>query len=182
MMKKTLLSMGVAVALSAPISVMAAETITSGAINLGGATAGGAETTKAGSPATNGPSNSYNTALTGSVNLNLRDVGNNVNSNDVTNISQDGNVVHAQQADQAIATSDLDSTISGNMMIQDSLASGGAQAVLANLQLGKIKREQVNTISASYSGAAGVNLVSQNIGNMASIQQSTVVQSNFNIQ
>ena len=191
MMKKTLLVMGVALALGTSYSAFAVDSITTGAISTGAK--GGAKTEGAASPATNSPSSSYNSDLVNSENANYRDVANDVNSSNVTNIggptpggaagNQDGDgiVIHAQSASQAVATSDLDSTISGNVICQDSACGAAGAGVLTNSQ-GKVTRYSKNVISASYSGAAGVNIVSQNIGDMASIQQSTVVQSNFNLQ
>ncbi len=192
MMKKTLLVMGVALALGTSFSAFAVDSITTGAIQTGAK--GGAATLGAASPATNSPSSSYNSDLVNSENTNYRDVANDVNSSNVTNIggptrggaagNQDGDgiVIHAQSASQAVATSDLDSTISGNVICQDSACGTTGAGLLTNTHIKKVARYSKNVISASYSGAAGVNIVSQNIGDMASIQQSTVVQSNFNLQ
>jgi len=179
MMKKTLLSTAVAFALGLSFTVSADDTLTANSVSAsptGGATSAGVK-----SPATNDPSASYNTTLNGSENLNFHDVANDVNSDNLTSITEDGNVIHAQKADQAVATNDLDATISGNIMVQDGAAGTSGVGLIANTQVAGPKRTTANTISASFSGAAGVSVVSQNTGSLSSIQQSTVVQSNFKL-
>ena len=178
MMKKTLLSTAVAFALGMPFSVLAdtAQTAPVNSAQQGGAMSAGVK-----SPATNEPSASYNTNLNGSANINYKDVANDVNTDNATNIAQDGIVIHAQKADQAVATSDLDSTVSGNQMVVDGAYGVSGVGFLSNAQTLGPKRDTTNNISASFSGAAGVSVVSQNTGSMSSIQQSTVVQSNFKL-
>ena len=178
-MKKTAMSMALLSALGMGASVGAlADSFSPQSIET--AATGGATTGGVGSDAVNGPSSSYNADFSNSANANFNDVANDVNTDNLTQITKDGVVIHAQRADQALATSDLNATVAGNMLLQDSVGSVGGQAGGVNT-LGAVNRRETNDISGSFSGAAGIAVVSQSTGNMGSLQQSTVVQSNLKL-
>ena len=180
-MKKLLLSTAVAVAMGAPFAAMGANDgddtfastqnsqLNDGVVNVGAQNA---------SP--NAPVNSYNDQLTNSKNTSVHEGFNDVNSQNDVAITEDGNVIHAQNANQAIATTDLDATVSGNIVTVDGVTNVGAQNPAPNTQTNN-KRVTSNTITASFSGASGISVFSQNTGHASSIQQSTVVQSNFKL-
>jgi len=178
-MKKTLLSTAVIAGLTASFSAAAAPDILNGPDNSIGA-AGGAQTVGALSPATNAPSSSYNAAVNNSLNTNLKDFANEVNTANKVDIKEDGNVIYAQDANQAVASSDLDALVSNNQVAVDGGYTKGALSPVTD-EMDNNSRTTTNTISASFSGAAGVAVVSQNTGHASSIQQSTVVQSNFRL-
>lgn len=118
-------------------------------------------------------SNSFNPTLLGSVN--------DINSDNTVSIGEDGNVLYANNADQAIATSDLDATISGNeVAIGSAINDTSALSPVTNTQAGNAY-SATNAMTDSFSGAAGIAVVSQNTGHSSSIQQSVVVQSNFSL-
>ena len=176
-MNKTLLSTAVVVALAAPFTAMAEDSFD---INNGSTVASGAVSVGALSPATNNPTNSYNEALQNSQNATFREAFNEINSDNLVSISEDGNVVSGQNIDQALATSDLSASVTGNNITQDSVHNVGAQNAAPNTQTDNT-RTDTNTIASSFSGASGIAMVSQNTGHANSIQQSTVVQSNFSL-
>ena len=98
----------------------------------------------------------------------------------LVDIANDGNVLYANRADQAIATTDLDATVSGNKV---SVTGGFTEGALSPVTNGDASTYNTsNTITGSFSGASGIAMVSQNAGHATSIQQSTVVQSNFKLQ
>jgi len=177
-MKKTLLTMAVACALGTSFSALGDDQVAPGDVTT--AATGGAQSSGDASEAINEASSSYNSTLNQSGNIDFKDVANDVNTDNKTTIQDDGNVIHAQRADQAVAASDLNATISGNIMVQDGVSGVSGLGVLANTQAG-VTRRSSNDIASAFSGAAGIAVVSQSTGNMGSLQQSTVVQSNLKI-
>ncbi len=178
-MKKTLLTMAVACALGTSFSALGDDQVAPGDVTT--AATGGAQSGGDASEAINEASSSYNSTLNQSGNIDFKDVANDVNTDNKTTIQDDGNVIHAQRADQAVAASDLNATISGNIMVQDGVSGISAAGALGNTQTGGVTRRSSNDIASAFSGAAGIAVVSQSTGNMGSLQQSTVVQSNLKI-
>ena len=176
-MKRTLLSTAVVFALGIPFTAMAEDSFN---LNDTSTVASGAVAIGAQSPATNTPVSSYNEVIHDSQNTSFNEAFNEINSDNLVNITQDGNVVFGQNVDQALATSDLSATVTGNNITQDSVHNIGAQNPAPNSQTNN-KRTDTNTITASFSGTSGIAMVSQNTGHANSIQQSTVVQSNFSL-
>lgn len=177
-MKKTLLTMAVACALGTSFSALGDDQVAPGDVTT--AATGGAQSGGDASEAINEASSSYNSTLNQSGNIDFKDVANDVNTDNKTTIQDDGNVIHAQRADQAVAASDLNATISGNIMVQDGVSGLSGLGALGNTQAG-VTRRSSNDIASAFSGAAGIAVVSQSTGNMGSLQQSTVVQSNLKI-
>jgi hypothetical protein len=177
MMKKTLLTAAVAVALGAPLAAMGSDVIGSAqnSQNIDGVLNIGAQ-----NPAPNAPVNSYNDAINGSQNIGISEGFNEINSDNLVAITEDGNVLFAQNADQSIAQTDLDATVAGNYVVVDGVLNIGAQNPAPNTQTNN-KRTATNTIGDAFSGASGIAVISQNTGHANSIQQSTVVQSNFKL-
>ena len=193
-MKKTVVATAVALALGVPLSALADtdQLDTPGAIETKGS--GGAKTMGLGSKAENKAKGSYNNSLTDSANSNISSGFNDVNSNNRVTIEEDGIVSYAQDLNQAIASSDLNNVIGapggtaaapfgttglgGNMLVDNSLIGGGAQAIQSNNVVG-FTRGQYNTIgNGSFNNFGGVSSTSQDLGSMAEVGQSVVIQSN----
>lgn len=133
------------------------------------------------SPATNKPVDSYINSNTNSDNYISVGTFNELNADNSVAIGQDGNVIFGVQIDQAMAASDMDAVISGNIVSVNS-AYGKADLSPATNKPSDYKANTINRINASFEDGAGIAVVSQNAGHAASIQQGTLVQSNFNLQ
>ncbi len=177
-MKKVLLATAIAVSMGMSFSA-AADDALNGSINASGSK-GGVFSEGASSPITLEDQNSYNKRVEGSFNPHIQDGFNDINSDNGVSIEQDGNVLYANRADQAIATTDLDATVSGNKVAVTGGFTEGALSPVTNGEASTYNTS--NTITGSFSGASGIAMVSQNAGHSTSIQQSTVVQSNFKLQ
>ncbi len=176
-MKKVLLTTAIAVSMGMSFSAMADEAL-NGSINASGNQAG-IFTEGALSPVTLTDKNSYNRTVTSSFSPKMLDAYNDVNSSNLVDVAGDANILFANRADQAIATTDLDSTVSGNKV---SVTGGFTEGALSPITNGDASTYTTsNTINSSFSGASGIAVVSQNAGHASSIQQSTVVQSNFSL-
>lgn len=188
-MKKTLITTAVAIALGASFSVNADQTDTINTENLlgatnttVGATAGKAATSK------NSAKDSYNTSAVGSLNDNISHGFNDVNSNNLVNIGEDGIVAYAQDLDQAVASSDLNHAIgsagiAGTGAANNLIAINSARSVAALSPASQASTgntwTSTNTVSAgSFNNFGGTSSASQNVGNMTAVGQSIVVQSN----
>jgi hypothetical protein len=178
-MKKTFIYAAVAAALSMPFTV-AAEDLLNG-VDGEALANNGAVTIGALSPATNKPVNSYRNTNSNSDNFKSLDAFNEINSDNAVSIGQDGNVIYGNQVDQAVAASDMDAVITGNIVSVNSAYSEAALSPATNKPL-NYKADTINKITGSFSGASGIAVVSQNSGHASSIQQGTLVQSNFNLQ
>ncbi len=182
-MKKTMISAAVAATLSLVSGAVLADN-GQDAFNsvIGGTNHHGAATEGALSPATNAPVASYNAQNTRSKNTSVTQGFNDINSDNKVSISEgDGNVVFGDRVDQAVAASDMNATVSGNTVLVNSAYSEAALSPATNKPLSE-KFETVNRITGSFSGAAGIAMVSQNTGHASSIEQGTLVQSNFQLQ
>ncbi|HFD12267.1 MAG TPA: hypothetical protein ENJ32_07340 [Crenotrichaceae bacterium] len=121
--------------------------------------------------------NSFNAVTKGSRNA--------TNSFNSTTIGGDGNIVHANDMDQAVAESDLnvhlvnnDVNIGGSL-VDDSL-TGPAGILNTNLN-GALNYNNTNAISGSYARLSGVSSLQFNAGQAASVQQSVVVASDVGL-
>jgi len=179
-MKKTLMFTALVTAMSLPLAAGAADNLVNG--NSGSTVSGvGAYSKGALSPATNKPTASYNPVNDRSQNLNMSEAFNEINSDNKVDIAKDGNVLYANRADQAVAAADMDATVSGNTVLVNSAYSKAALSPATNKPTSE-SFSTSNKITASFSGAAGIAMVSQNTGHASSIQQGTLVQSNFKLQ
>jgi len=178
-MKKTLISTAVAFALGAPMSVYAAPVDDQLAGNVDQAVANnGAYTEGALSPSINSASASYNPKNTDSGNVSITNGFNDVNSNNLTTIGEDGIVAHANDLNQAVASNDFNQSVLGNLVVVDSSYTEGALSPSIN-SISKISRTDSNEISAgSFNSYSGIATSGQNIGSATAVQQSVVVQSN----
>ncbi len=199
-MKKTLMTASVAVALGLSMGVQAAatddDTLTTPAA-IGTTAEGGAKTVGAASKATNKAKGSYNSTLDQAANSNISSGFNDINSHNTVDIKEDGIVSYAQDLNQAVASSDLNhvigsrlgttsatagtSALGGNMLVDNSAT--GTAGLGGNLNsVASYENFQANAISAgSFNNFGGVSSTSQDLGNMAEIGQSAVIQSNGNI-
>ena len=177
-MKKVLLTTAIAVAMGMSFSAAADDSL-NGSANASGSKAG-VFTEGALSPVTLTDKNSYNKTISGSFNPRVQEGFNDVNSDNLVKVGKDGNILYANRADQAVATTDLDSTVSGNKVLVTGGFTEGALSPITNGDASTYNTS--NTITGSFSGASGIAMVSQNAGHATSVQQSTVVQSNFKLQ
>ena len=181
-MKKTLITAAVAVAIGQPLSALAVDSAdqfndtNNTDVSVNGPVAAGD-----GSIATNEFSNANNVATVGSYSPVLNDSFNDINSDNAVDIAEDGVLIFGDNVNQAVASSDLKASISGNHLYVNSAAGNVAQALASNGGPTAKKRESFNKISGSFSGASGITVASQNNGHAAVIEQSVVVQSNFSL-
>ncbi len=178
-MNKTFIYTALAAALSLPFTVNAEDTLNG--IDDEASVGNGAVSIGALSPATNKPVDSYVNTNTNSDNYIAVDTFNETNSDNSVAIGQDGNTIYGIQIDQAVAASDMDAVISGNIVSINSAYSEAALSPATNKPL-DYKADTVNRITASFADGTGIAMVSQNAGHASSIQQGTLVQSNFNLQ
>ena len=177
-MKKVLLTTAIAVAMGASFSAAADNTL-NGSVNASGSKSG-IFTESALSPVSLADKNSYNKEISSSFNSRIQQGLNDINSDNLVGVEGDANILYANRADQAIATTDLDSTVSGNKV---SVTGGFTEGALSPVTNGDASTYNTsNTITGSFSGASGIAMVSQNAGHATSVQRSTVVQSNFKLQ
>ncbi|HGG58839.1 MAG TPA: hypothetical protein ENK26_02850 [Gammaproteobacteria bacterium] len=177
-MKKVLLTTAIAVAMGMSFSA-SADNALNGSVNASGSKTG-VFSEGALSPVLLTDKNSYNKEISGSFNPRVDQGFNDVNSDNSVTVGGDANILYANRADQAIATTDLDSTVSGNKV---SVTGGFTEGALSPIINGDASTyDTSNTITGSFSGASGIAMVSQNAGHASSIQQSTVVQSNFSLR
>lgn len=182
-MKKTLLTSAVLMAMAASTSAFAgADTLDISLAADAAATIGSATASGDGSSAHAVMDNAANVDVSNSFSPILNDSVNDVNSDNVVTIGEDGNVLYANNADQAIAQADLDATVSGNeVALASGLLDASPLSPVTNTQTGNTYTSD-NMIAGSYSGASGIAVLSQNTGHASSIQQSVVVQSNFSLK
>ena len=121
--------------------------------------------------------NSFNAVTKGSSNA--------TNSFNATTIGGDGNVVHANDMDQAVAESDLnvhlidnEVNIAGGQVTDLIGAQTASPATNANLNLNYLN---TNEISASYARLSGVSSLQFNSAHAANVQQSIVVASDVGL-
>ena len=141
-------------------------------------------------------SGSNDIATTGSFNPLVKESFNDVNSDNWTNIREDGVLSIGNGISQALANSDIDNNVGGpqlvplvpgvpnplqdqgNVIFEDSALQNGAQAVVANLAT-RLTTTRTNSIdTGSYNHASGISVVEQNLGIGQAMTQSAVVQSN----
>ncbi|HFD12266.1 MAG TPA: hypothetical protein ENJ32_07335 [Crenotrichaceae bacterium] len=185
-MKKTLISTAVFSALLISGTAMANDTSTyldnANSTNNTAKATGDAATANAKANLTNVGNN----ITTGSYNPGTSNSFNDTNSGNAVSIGEDGIVSYANQIDQSIARSDLiakiedtDVVVLGATSNDDVSGVGLITSTNANTS---VVYKAGNTVAGSFSGASGVTVLSMNTGHVASIQQSTVVQTNMNLK
>ena len=138
-----------------------------------------------GTSATLNSQNVDNPIETNSFNEVTKDSRNATNSFNATTIGGDGNVVHANDMDQAVAESDLnvhlidnEVNIAGGQVTDLIGAQTASPATNANLNLNYLN---TNEISASYARLSGVSSLQFNSAHAANVQQSIVVASDVGL-
>ena len=126
-----------------------------------------------------------NGIVTGSYNARMKDSFNDTNSNNSTTIGGDGNIVHANDMDQAVAESDLNGHVMDtNINIAGGSMNGntvtGLGNPIANVNA-KLNYNNTNSISGSYARLSGVSSLQFNAGSATSVQQSIVVASDVGL-
>ena len=182
MMKKTLISISVLAALtSAETALAAGDTFTDTDNSVGNITA--VQANAPGSTATATYKQSNNRKTENSFNPELNNVFQNVNANNEIAVGEDGIVSFGQSLDQAVATSDLDSSTSNNRLYVYSAVGNVAQALANNgLTATNVTHSATNSVLDSFKGASGVTALNQNNGQVAVADQSVVVQSNTGLR
>ena len=186
MMKKTVLSTAIVMTLGAPIAAYSAgDTLNiglgpgAGAENL---LIGGALSNAQGAQASTTYTDSNNIDNSNSFNAQLAKTANDVNSDNDIVVVRDAVVAIGERGDQAVATSDLDNTVQNNIVYLGSVRGQlVGQGAIANTTTQRA-HTSTNTIDAAFSGASGMTLATQNVGNAGAMAQSFVVQSNLALQ
>lgn len=181
-MKKVLLATAMTLALGTSFSVTAgddvliAKTDTSTAAVGGGATA-----TATDSSASVSVTDSANQSANGVGNAELSNAFNDINSDNVTTIAEDGIVAHANELNQAVAQSDSAFTISGNEVVMDGALNDASALSPQVITVSATTRTSDNLLGGSFTHFSGISAVDQNIGSTSAVAQSVVVQSNGGI-
>ena len=177
-MKKSLLSITVLLAMGAALPAMAQDDALNGDINGSGQKAG-VFSEGALSPVTSAQKDSNNSETLDSFNSSLSQGFNDVNAHDTTNIGEDGIVASANDLNQAVASSDMNTTVEDNKVVVDGGFSEGALSPVENGN--SISRTDANTLNSAFNNYGGIASAQQNIGSASSVTQSVVVQSNGSI-
>jgi len=177
-MKKTLISLTVMLAMGAAAPLMAQDDALNGDI-LGSGQKSGVFTEGALSPVTSGQDGSNNAVTHDSFNAAVSNGYNDVNAHNTTTVGEDAIIASANDLNQAVASSDMNDTISGNKV---SIDGGFTEAALSPVtNANKFDRTDANSLNSAFNNYGGVASAQQNIGSASSVTQAIVVQSNGSI-
>ncbi|HGG58624.1 MAG TPA: hypothetical protein ENK26_01740 [Gammaproteobacteria bacterium] len=177
-MKKTLISLTVMLAMGATAPLMAQDDALNGDIN-GSDQKSGVFTEGALSGITSDQENSNNAVTHDSFNAVIDNGFNDVNAHNSSAVGEDAIIASANDLNQAVASSDMNDTISDNKVSIDGGFSEGALSPVLNVN--KFTRTDANSLNSAFNNYGGVASAQQNIGSASSVTQAIVVQSNGSI-
>jgi len=177
-MKKTLLSITVLLAMGATLPAMAQDDAANGDI-LGSGQKSGVFTEGALSGVTSAQTDSNNATTSDSFNAGVTNGYNDINAHNTTAIGEDGIVASANDLNQAVASSDMNTTVDGNKVVVDGGFTEAALSPVTNAN--KFTRTDANTLNSAFNNYGGIASAQQNIGSASSVTQAVVVQSNGGI-